>query len=927
MRHDAFISYSRKDKAFAVQLQRALARYTPPRDLGLPHRRLDVFRDEEDFTGGEYYQSLDKHLQDSSKLIVLCSPAARNSEFVNDEIRRFASVRGAQHIVPLLVGGIPNNEARPDQQAQMAFPEALCAALEMPLAADYRGFDSKRSRVDRGPWEASWYTTLANVYDLSRAQIEQRERKRRARRRQIASAVAVIALAILSGLSFIAWKQRQDAIRQQAVADARFLAGRAVAAPTQGASRRLRAQALIAAESLRKAWTNEGYTAWRRATLQMPPILGYLKTDAVLIRMSFTSDGTKLVALCGDRHVHAFSVPDLQELRKVQASETAYELTIDAGGERALVYQANDEFLELVDLRTGDKKNVHTPEAIRSAAFGPAGEALIASPTSLMAIDASGNVQTRTSLPEATVSVALSPDGAAVLALTRTSLSAYDTQSGAARWQLSLDGTEALREVTFSDAGSRALITGPQGLLLVNTTTGTIAQSLPVNSTSIGRPRLVSDDYFAIGNDLYTTAGSVARRLPLADEKPPLRLPLAGSSGRYMAGIGAGNQDFVVIDLSLKQDSAATDPVAFYLTVEEGHQATAVAFTARANMMALSSQETGYGSDKPSELQVVSLKPASWRPIVPSRSHSGDVTVLPPDSRVVARHWQSPSTRTFDADGTPLDNHDNAVYASANGRLIASLEQNQGWVVTDTTEKRRVTIPDNRSLIEFSPDEQRLLLFPSVYAVKDVASPQTVADARPLIRTWSFPGANLVIGVDSESMSVGDARQSILFDWRTGKATAGPGSIHSLYAVHPDGRRFATYDHDTIMIWRAGDTEPSVRSGRASVDYDTPLHFSPDGTLLAVAACGVVPLYRTDTLELHSRMPIGNACFAGFTRDGQHVVSRTWHADVPEPTFHPMTLSGVLAETCARVHGNLTEREQRTFGVQAMNTCPDGAGK
>jgi hypothetical protein len=86
--HDAFISYSRKDRAFAVRLQKALGNYVPPRDLPLPHRRLDVFRDEEDFTGTEYYESVDRHLHDSRKLIVLCSPAARDSRFVNDPALR-----------------------------------------------------------------------------------------------------------------------------------------------------------------------------------------------------------------------------------------------------------------------------------------------------------------------------------------------------------------------------------------------------------------------------------------------------------------------------------------------------------------------------------------------------------------------------------------------------------------------------------------------------------------------------------------------------------------------------------------------------------------------------------------------------------------------------------------------------------------------
>lgn len=74
--HDAFISYSRKDRPFAVALQRALNGYTPPSGLPVARRRLNVFRDEEDFTGPEYFQAVRRHLAGSRKLIVLCSPHA-----------------------------------------------------------------------------------------------------------------------------------------------------------------------------------------------------------------------------------------------------------------------------------------------------------------------------------------------------------------------------------------------------------------------------------------------------------------------------------------------------------------------------------------------------------------------------------------------------------------------------------------------------------------------------------------------------------------------------------------------------------------------------------------------------------------------------------------------------------------------------------
>src|SRR5262245_40267615 len=130
--HDVFISYSRKDRAFARRLDKALRNYQPPADLDLPQRHLRVFLDEEDFTGVEYRGSVARHLKDAARLIVLCSPHARASQFVDDEIRRFAESNGVGNIIPVLVSGIPNNEAAAERQDQAAFPAALCELMEMP---------------------------------------------------------------------------------------------------------------------------------------------------------------------------------------------------------------------------------------------------------------------------------------------------------------------------------------------------------------------------------------------------------------------------------------------------------------------------------------------------------------------------------------------------------------------------------------------------------------------------------------------------------------------------------------------------------------------------------------------------------------------------------------------------------------------------
>jgi hypothetical protein len=190
--HDAFISYSRKDKPFAVMLERELRRYTPPRGLSVPRRRLNIFRDEEDFTGIEYYQAVNRHLQGSRKLVIICSPNARASSFVNDEIRRFTQVHSAEDLIPVLIAGNPET-TNPANDADLAFPTALLERSELPLAADYRGFDPKSSSLRSPRYRTAWYKLLADICNCSRAEIEGREERRKFWRR-MQSGVGVVGI-------------------------------------------------------------------------------------------------------------------------------------------------------------------------------------------------------------------------------------------------------------------------------------------------------------------------------------------------------------------------------------------------------------------------------------------------------------------------------------------------------------------------------------------------------------------------------------------------------------------------------------------------------------------------------------------------------------------------------------------------------------
>jgi WD40 repeat protein len=220
-RYDAFISYSRRDMAFAVQLQKALERYRLPRLAGKVRRRLRIFRDQSDLIGADYFDSIDAALTESAKLILVCSPEAARSMYVNDEVRRFVERRGADNIIPLLLSGLPNNEVSPEQEDGKAFPPALCEALEMPLAIDYRGIEPDDSKLHRGRFRHAWLSMLAGTLDVSREEIEERDRVRRRRQLAVIGTIAAGIIVALSVLTIYALVQRGIAEWQRGRAEDR----------------------------------------------------------------------------------------------------------------------------------------------------------------------------------------------------------------------------------------------------------------------------------------------------------------------------------------------------------------------------------------------------------------------------------------------------------------------------------------------------------------------------------------------------------------------------------------------------------------------------------------------------------------------------------------------------------------------------------
>jgi WD40 repeat protein len=216
---DVFLSYSRKDEEFGKRLEEALESYTLPKAVSaraLSTKRLNVFRDKKDLvpTDSDYYKSIEGYLKLSRYLIVVCSPNARSSEYVNQEIRAYLQSHKANQIIAVLLSGKPNNdtEARPEDYA---FPQALCDAMAMPLAVAFTDFERAPGRLNKGRFHDSWYTLLSKIFGTERAEIERLDAKRQARRRAIFAAVSLAVIAVLSVALVFAIISRQQAASER----------------------------------------------------------------------------------------------------------------------------------------------------------------------------------------------------------------------------------------------------------------------------------------------------------------------------------------------------------------------------------------------------------------------------------------------------------------------------------------------------------------------------------------------------------------------------------------------------------------------------------------------------------------------------------------------------------------------------------------
>jgi len=226
----AFLSYSHDDAEIADWLHESLEEFhVPPRLVGrltdqgpIPKRLSPIFRDRHELAASpDLGDEIEEAIAGSRFLIVLCSPDAAKSRWIDEEITTFKRLHREDRILAAIVSGEPFASDMPGREEEECFPPSLrvhfdsrgrpTAQRAEPVAADLREEgDGKRMGLLK---------IAAGMMGVGLDELAQREAQRRHRRLYAITAASVAGMLFTSGLAYTAIDARDEARDQRREAE------------------------------------------------------------------------------------------------------------------------------------------------------------------------------------------------------------------------------------------------------------------------------------------------------------------------------------------------------------------------------------------------------------------------------------------------------------------------------------------------------------------------------------------------------------------------------------------------------------------------------------------------------------------------------------------------------------------------------------
>jgi WD40 repeat protein len=295
--YDAFMSYSHAlDGRLAPVLQAELERFGSP---WYRPRVRRVFRDNASLSANpQLWSAIETALGSSRWFVLLASPAAAASEWVDREVQWWLDNRSSDHLLIVLTDGelVFDRTGRVDAKRTTSLPPALVARNN----AEPRWVDLRWVRTevhldrDNPALRDSVADVAAAVSEMPKDELVG-EHVRRARQttRLVRVVVATLStlLVVATAAGLVAAAQRNQAREQARVATARLLASTA-----QGLlGTRLDLAQLLAVQAYRLDPSQQSRAALFSAATASPHLVGFMSADATVTAV----DGNRLVAVIG----------------------------------------------------------------------------------------------------------------------------------------------------------------------------------------------------------------------------------------------------------------------------------------------------------------------------------------------------------------------------------------------------------------------------------------------------------------------------------------------------------------------------------------------------------------------------------------------------------------------------------------------------
>ncbi|MDN5780483.1 MAG: toll/interleukin-1 receptor domain-containing protein [Luteimonas sp.] len=227
-RYWGFLSYSHDDRRVAERMHKALEAYRiPARLVGLegpfgpvPARLLPIFRDRDDLkAGGRLGPEVEHALAVSRSLIVLCSPSAATSSWVDAEVAAFIRLQDDGPLFCVILDGEPLASRQGDAASSECLPASVRARFSAEADLDHATPVAVDLREHGDGWRLAVHKIAAGLTGLPLDQLVQRDAQRRHRRMAWLSLALIAVAAALGLLAVLAYRARDEARQQRAQAE------------------------------------------------------------------------------------------------------------------------------------------------------------------------------------------------------------------------------------------------------------------------------------------------------------------------------------------------------------------------------------------------------------------------------------------------------------------------------------------------------------------------------------------------------------------------------------------------------------------------------------------------------------------------------------------------------------------------------------